>query len=149
LELDIPGEMKMNIYLDIDGVILGVESPIEDLIKFISYILDNFPDSTYWLTTHCMCGENHTDSALRGVYPDELVDRIAGTIKPTDWRTEKTEAIDFSQPFVWFDDDAFESEWKILELHGALDGQFHMNLRDPKMAEKALGYLQSLQQGQP
>jgi hypothetical protein len=132
----------MNIYLDIDGVILGVESPIEDLIEFITYILDNFPNSTYWLTTHCKGGENNTNYTLRGVYPDELVDRMIGAIKPTDWNVLKTDAIDFSQPFIWFDDDLFLAEKKVLEQYNALGGHFRMNLRDPDMAKKALRALE-------
>jgi hypothetical protein len=127
-----------NIYLDIDGVILSVESPIEDLIEFIIYILDNFPNSAYWLTTHCKDGENYTNYALRGAYPDELVGRIVSTIKPTDWGTLKTDAIDFTKPFIWFDDDLFLAEKAVLERHDALGGHFRMNLRDPDMAKKAL-----------
>jgi hypothetical protein len=121
-----------------------VESPIEDLIEFITYILDNFPDSTYWLTTHCKDGENHTDYTLREVYPDELVDRIRRTIKPTDWGTLKTDAIDFSKPFIWFDDDLSSAEKAVLEQHGALHSHFRMNLRDPDMAKKALQKLHAL-----
>jgi hypothetical protein len=100
--------------------------------------LDNFPNSTYWLTTHCKSGENHTNYTLRGIYPDELVDRMVRTIKPTDWNILKSDAIDFSQPFIWFDDDLFLSEKKVLEQHNALNSHFRMTLRDPNMAKKAL-----------
>ncbi len=43
----------MNIYLDIDGVLRGAASPVEDVANFLNYVIDNYPDSTYWLTTHC------------------------------------------------------------------------------------------------
>ena len=138
----------MNIYLDIDGVILGVASPMEDLTAFITYILDNFPNSTYWLTTHCRHGINHTNYTLRGVYPNELVDRMVDVIKPTDWDTLKTDAIDFAKPFVWFDDTLFTIEKTVLERHNALNGIFKMNPDDPEMVRKALHHLQSLRPSQ-
>ena len=42
----------MNIYLDIDGVLLANENnaaPYAD--EFLQHILTKYPDSTYWLTT--------------------------------------------------------------------------------------------------
>lgn len=42
----------MNIYLDIDGVILANDKqPALHAKEFLKYITDNYP--TYWLTTHC------------------------------------------------------------------------------------------------
>jgi hypothetical protein len=134
----------MNIYLDIDEVILGVESPMEDLIEFVTYTLDNFPNSTYWLTTHCNHGENHTDHTLRGIYPDKLVDCMVSMIKPTDWDELKTDAIDFTKPFAWFDDTLFAEEKVVLENHGALECLFKMDPKDPDMIKKALRHLKNI-----
>lgn len=36
-------------------------------------------------------------------------------IKPTVWQDMKTEALDFSSDFIWFDNDIFDTEWKVLE----------------------------------
>ncbi|OGM16531.1 hypothetical protein A2V56_00600 [Candidatus Woesebacteria bacterium RBG_19FT_COMBO_42_9] len=42
----------MNIYLDIDGVILANDKQAALYAKeFLKYVTDNYP--TYWLTTHC------------------------------------------------------------------------------------------------
>lgn len=134
----------MNIYLDIDGVILGTASPKEDIVKFITYILDHFPDSTYWLTTHCRHGENRCTEWLMGNLPDELVDRMAMIVKPTDWEAVKTEAIDMDQDFIWFDDTLFETERRILESYYVAEDFFKMNPKDPDMAKKALNRLREV-----
>ena len=43
----------MNIYLDIDGVILANDKQAAlHADAFIAHIVENFP--VYWLTTHCM-----------------------------------------------------------------------------------------------
>ena len=131
----------MNIYLDIDGVIKGVASPIEDLEEWLNYILEHYPNSTYWLTTHCKGGENNAKFALTGVISEPLLTRLCETVQPTDWRELKTDAIDFSKDFIWFDDDVFESESVILEQHEAEDRQFMMDPFEPTMAKRALAFL--------
>ena len=46
----------MNIYLDIDGVLLANEENLAiGASELIKYAADNF--SVYWLTTHCMHGD--------------------------------------------------------------------------------------------
>ena len=129
------------IYFDIDGVLRGVASPREDVMALLRYCLDNYPGAVYWLTTHCRGGENHTNSALRGEFPDELVDELYSKVLPTDWGVLKTEAIDMDSDFVWFDDNLFESERMVLEQNYVLDGFFLMNPKDPEMARRALLFL--------
>ena len=68
---------KLNIYFDIDGVLLGTKSPKKDIIKLLEYCLHKYPNSTYWLTTHCKSGENKTDFALRGEFPDGSLSKYA------------------------------------------------------------------------
>ena len=133
----------MNVYLDIDGVILGMESPLEDAIEFLMYLLENYPSNTYWLTTHVKDGENNTNHSLAGVYPDELVSQMYDVFKATDWGTLKTDAIDFSQPFVWFDDTLFTAEKQVLEQNGALGSYYKMDPSDKSALSKALNYLKS------
>jgi hypothetical protein len=55
----------------------------------------------------------------------EVLDKI----KPTDWGSWKTDAIDFTQDFRWIDDDVYEPERKALSDHNASD----------KLIEKRLG----------
>jgi hypothetical protein len=133
----------MNIYLDIDGVILGTYSPIEDCIEFLEYILDYFPDSTYWLTTHCKDGENHTRESLGGVYPDELVNRIYDTFQETDWDVLKTDAIDFSKDFIWFDDMLFEAEEALLIEKRVERCHYQIDPHNPRGIKDATEFLKT------
>ena len=128
----------MHIYLDIDGVILGTASPMKDIEDLLTLILDRFPDSVYWLTTHCRGGENRTGEWLRGKLKEELVERLEKSVRPTDWNVLKTEAIDFSTPFLWLDDELLYSERKALQIHGATDNWIVMNKRDPCAARNAM-----------
>ena len=57
---------------------------------------------------------------LRQVLKPETLE-LAKQVKPTDWSELKTDAIDFSQPFVWFDDDLMDEERSVLEAHNALN----------------------------
>ena len=129
------------IYFDIDGVLRGMASPTTDVEKLLRYCLDNYGDSLYWLTTHCKYGVNHAPDALRGVLSDELVDELAVRVQPTNWENYKVEGIDLDCDFVWFDDNLFEGEKKILEANFVIDSFFQMNPRDPEMAKMALGFL--------
>lgn len=117
----------MNIYLDIDGVLLANEENLSlGAIEFITHAVDNF--DVYWLTTHCM----HGDPA----HAVEYVQRAAGEdlrpylekFKPTTWSLAKTEAIDFTKPFLWFDDDCFSGERTTLKEHNTFDSWIEIDL---------------------
>lgn len=137
----------MNVYLDIDGVLRGVASPVGDVAEFLKYVLDNFSDSTYWLTTHCRQGYNHCREALlNSELPTDLVERAIILVNTTDFEVLKTDGIDFAKPFIWFDDNLFQSEQKVLEEHGCLSSHFLMDPRDPEMAKKALDLLKILKE---
>jgi hypothetical protein len=95
---------------------------VEDFIRIISE-----KHTVYWLTTHCHGGENHAPEYLSKKFP-QLVDYFE-KIKPTDWGSWKTDAIDFSKDFRWLDDDVYPPERKALEQHNALDKLIVVNLR--------------------
>lgn len=123
-----------NIYLDIDGVLLANESnPAKYADKFIKRVVSSFP--TYWLTTHCRQGENYTLSLLSRFF-DKATMEYLRLIKPTEWDTNKTEGIDFSVPFLWFDDDLYEGEREDLVKHNVLENWIEVNLIKD---EEALG----------
>jgi len=42
----------------------------------------------------------------------------------------KTEAIDFSQPFIWFDDQVFEFEKEQLRKNNSLNSWINVDLRE-------------------
>lgn len=67
----------MNIYLDIDGVIIGTKSPRKDVVEFINYILRHYPNNTYWLTTHCNGGVNRSiEWLLQNNFPEKLTNKM-------------------------------------------------------------------------
>lgn len=128
-----------NIYLDIDGVLLANgHNPANFVDEFIKYILTNYPDSTYWLTTHCQGDATRPIHDVGHLFKPETVE-LMKQIKPTTWlhSPSKTAAIDFSKPFLWFDDDLFLSERQELTEHNALDNWIEVDLRkDPDMLLK-------------
>lgn len=123
-----------NIYLDIDGVLLvNDKNPASYANKFIKHVVSNYP--TYWLTTHCRNKDNYTIKLLEKFFDQETMKYIH-QIKPTNWSEWKTEAIDFSSPFLWFDDDLFEEERNVLLKHNALENWIEVDLRKNENALK-------------
>lgn len=127
----------MNVYLDIDGVLLANESHAANYAdEFLGVILSRYPDSTYWLTTHNWNGENRAVEVLTPYLKSETVELLE-KIKPTEWRELKTDAINFEEDFIWFDDDLWPDELKVLERNEATECFIMVNLnKDPDMLQK-------------
>lgn len=105
------------LYLDVDGVVLTKQgAPAQHLVDFLKFATSNF--DCCWLTTHCDGNAQTVINNLSGVVPDEAIPFLK-KLKPTSWKLWKTEAIDFTQDFLWFDDYAFDSEKIILEKNNA------------------------------
>ena len=133
-----------DIYLDIDGTIKGTAAPIEDVIAFIEYCLDNH--NVYWLTTHCKNGRNRTYEAL-DFLPADLRERAYREIEETDWNVLKTDAIDFEYVFVWFDDTVMQAELDVLSENDADLGFFKIETDNPRCMKEALDYLIHIENG--
>jgi len=132
----------MNIYLDIDGVLLANETHAANHAdEFLQAVLAKYPDSTYWLTTHNWGGENRAKEALAPVLKPETV-ALLDKIKPTIWKDLKTEGIDFSEPFMWVDDDLWPEELDDLEKHEAENNFFMIDLtKDPDQLQDVIDRL--------
>ncbi len=128
----------MNIYLDIDGVILGTRSPKGDVMWLITFLLDNFKGKLYWLTSHCQNGSNRIAEWLSDRFPEDLLQRMVSEIRPADWKREKTEAIDFSVPFLWLEDTPTAAEARALISQHAENQWIPMDPNDPEMAIEAI-----------
>lgn len=117
----------MNVYLDIDGVLLANELNLsEGAADFIKLVADNF--NVYWLTTHCMDGSpDHAIEYLQRATTEDLRPWLK-KFKPVTWSLKKTEAIDFTQPFLWYDDDCFSGERIDLREHGVFNSWIEVNL---------------------
>lgn len=127
----------MNIYLDIDGVLLVNETHAANYAdEFLQTVLEKYPDSTYWLTTHNWKGENRTKEVLSPYLKPETIE-LLDKIKESEWDEHKTDAINFDEDFLWFDDDLWPEELKILEEHEAAEQFILVKLdEDPDMLKK-------------
>lgn len=135
----------MNIYLDIDEVLLLSNTQAANYADdFLAFILSSWPDSTYWLTTHCWKGENRAVEVLRPALKPPTI-RLLERVKPTQWDELKTDAINFKQPFLWFDDDLYPEEKEILRHYNALECFRHINLHgNPHQLMDEIEYLKTL-----
>jgi hypothetical protein len=119
----------MNIYLDIDGVLLDKNGIVADHFEeFLEFFV--MKHNVFWLTTHCHGGEcdavDHI-SAKNKLSPRAL--ELLQKIKTTDFKLWKTEGIDFSKDFIWLDDYVFDGEKEALEKNGALQKLILIDLK--------------------
>jgi hypothetical protein len=115
------------LYLDIDGVLLTTRHmrAADDAALLIRFITSPF--DCYWLTTHCK-GDTRSCLAYLAPFLDaDTLERLR-QVKPTDWDTLKTEAIDLTSDFVWLDDSPLESEKRVLAANNASNGLIVVNL---------------------
>lgn len=117
------------LYLDIDGVLVTTKNThaAEGVIPFLKFITEHF--DCYWLTTHCK------GDALPAVeYVKEYIpncESYLSKIKPTQWNTLKTEAIDFSSDFYWLDDYPMTAEKQVLAQYDRTSNLIVVNLKRP------------------
>lgn len=134
---------KVNIYLDIDGVLLVNEENLAiGAVEFIKCAVEHF--DVYWLTTHSMDGTTeHAIEYLNRASTEDLRPWLE-KFKPVTWSLRKTDAIDFSKPFLWFDDDCFTGEKIVLRQYDALNSWIEIDLRNvPDQMVKELVTLQA------
>ena len=75
--------MKADIYLDIDGVLIASGSrPANYASEFIEYLLKSYPDTTYWLTTHCNGDASRPIKNIGHLFDEETVE-LMKQIKPS------------------------------------------------------------------
>lgn len=78
----------MNIYLDIDGVILANDKRVANYShEFIDHLVNKYP--VYWLTTHCRGDASYTVNHLRMFFNSETM-KLIERILPTNWDILKT-----------------------------------------------------------
>jgi hypothetical protein len=132
----------MNIYLDIDGVLLVNEkNAATGADELIQRILEVYPDSTYWLTTHDWKGQFTVHEVLDPVLKPETIS-LLDNIKHTIWDESKTDGIDFTKKFLWLDDDLWDEELSELEKHKATDNFILIDLyKDPNQLKTIIELL--------
>lgn len=133
----------LSIYLDIDGVLTGNKSSKRSRAKFIKHVLKYHKGSAYWLTTHCNREKNRSAEYLHfnSDLPKKLINQMDEEILPAYFDISKTDGIDFSKPFLWFDDNLFAIEEAALRKHGALDNYVKIDAKSGKAINNALKLL--------
>ena len=123
---------KKNIYLDIDGVILGKRNIdnykiilAKHVYKFLKFCTGNF--NCFWLSTHSSKGRISDVVKYLIPYTDDRVIKLVKLIKPLKWSVFKTEAIDLASDFIWIDDGLSWCEKKILKENNVLDRWIYIN----------------------
>lgn len=128
--------MKPNVYLDIDGVLLANDlNPALHVHDFLVKVKEN-ANEVYWLTTHCKGDATTAYKRLEIVLEPKTMELLVD-VKATNWDAAKTDGIDFTKPFIWFDDDLFYEEKRVLVEHKALDNWIEVDLaKDENNLEK-------------
>ena len=121
----------MNLYLDVDGVLLGCEGAAGHEVvlarhagEFMDFALQHF--DCYWLTTHCDGTEESVLRCLRPYCPGDFLERLA-SVQPTQFRTLKTEAPEGD--FYWLEDSPLQAEIDWLKARGLLSRWIEVNTR--------------------
>jgi hypothetical protein len=135
----------MNLFLDIDGVLLGKTDPASPKIvlanharEFLEFAVGHF--DCYWLTSHCKGDAQAVLDYLRPYVPDDLMPLLR-QVKPTTFDVMKTEALKGN--FYWLDDSPMACEIEWLKDRGLLDRWICVDTRkgpdDLLMAMERLG----------
>ncbi len=131
----------MNIYLDIDGVLVTHGRPTAHAIEFLEEVTAHY--DCYWLTTHSRGGENRATEYLLRILPPET-ENLLQRIRPTYWRSLKTEVIDFTKDFRWIDDILLTAEMNELIHYGCVDKFIQVDIkRNPNQLKEILQNIKS------
>lgn len=135
----------MNIYLDINGTLVRGNGALAfGANEFLQFIAEHWPDSTYWLSTYTWRGKDRAFEIISPLVSPKTRAAIKH-FKPANWIDLKTDGIDFSTPFLWYDDNLFPDERFILKHNDALACHRLVNLRDnPNQLIDELEYLKTL-----
>ena len=133
----------MDLYLDIDGILLNYDSDsrADYSIELIDYITNEF--DCYWLTTHCKGDAAPAIEYLSDYFPAETIEKLK-TIKPTYWEDLKTEGINFEKKFIWLDDDPFQTEVSVLEHFGVSNSIYKVDLKNENELLTVLNHLKGI-----
>ena len=129
---------RVIVYLDIDGVLLGVDRDrpsrlalADHALDFLAFVTRHF--DVRWLTPACRGdAAAATDHLVRHA---KLSDRerllaLCERIGTTDYRELRTEALPSGEPFVWIDDAPTDKELADLRGRGWMDRWLWIDTRE-------------------
>lgn len=120
----------MNLYLDIDGVLLTKKNPVAatNSAHFLQFVTTHF--TCFWLTTHCKGDASQAVTYLTPYFSSEIL-KVLEKIQPTNWSTLKTEGIQLASEFFWIEDYPMNAELKILQNYRKEDRLIVSDLSSP------------------
>lgn len=133
----------MNLYLDIDGVLLGcsTDTYAKGAIELIEYVTSEF--DCYWLTAHGKGNSDDVVEYLSRYFPPEMLERLE-RIKPARWVDLRTEGIDFNKKFIWLYGALSNAEQEVLMNFRMEGSAYKVNLRNENELENVLDYLKGV-----
>lgn len=120
----------MNIYLDVDGVLLEGDGQLARHADFFLAALVRGGNTVHWLTTRCRDGNAGPVSEVLARLVQPATAALMPLIRPTSWSASKLEAIDLGNPFLWFDDQPLQFEIDELQECGLLESWVRVDLHD-------------------
>lgn len=128
----------MNIYLDINGVVLHHRQPAPHVEALLQYVTAHH--QAWWLSTAGITAEDILPYLAPVLPPAAMA--YAEKVQPRPWQRYKTDGIDFTQPFRWLDDNPTGHDLAVLARHHALDSLIQINLdRHPHQLRDILAQL--------
>jgi len=119
-------KIDIDIYLNIDGVLLDDNlRPTNYSREFLKYVVPNF--ETYWLSKRTKDGNSSAIGDLAKIFEPKIT-QLLYQVRPIRWSFAKTQAIDFSRPFLWFDDELVVHERLELLKNHALQNWIKVDL---------------------
>ena len=142
------------LYLDVDGVLLGKNDPgdVEIVLarhaaEFLEYCLGHY--ECYWLTTHGKEEDAAPVIKQLNAYTDGSVRSLIDAVRPTAWKTLKTEAIDLKSDFYWIDDGILQCEKEILKRNNVFSRWIEVDTRKyPDDLKRAISVLKDTSAGE-
>ena len=118
----------MNIYLDVDGVLIQHDGTLARHADAFLVALLTSGHPVHWLTTRCRDGDPAPVCAVLAELVAPATADLLHAIRPTSWATSKLEAIDLTNPFLWFDDQPLRFEIDELRECGLLNSWVKVDL---------------------
>ncbi|MCA9348006.1 hypothetical protein KC867_01195 [Candidatus Saccharibacteria bacterium] len=133
----------MNIYLDLENVLINKYQLSDFGEVFLQQILTTCPYSTYYFVQKNQDTDVSIQQLVKYVTKRRTLEQIT-RLNPAIWSEAKTDAIDFHEPFLWYDSDIFSEEIEILTHYHASACYRQINLtKDPTQLMDETVYLRN------
>lgn len=128
----------MKVFLDIDGVLLGIDRDrpqrlllADHALDFLAFLLESA--EVYWLAPQCRgdarTAVDHLVRHTRASERERLL-TLAGKVLPTNYRGLRTEALPADGRWLWLDDAPEPGELAMLRGRGWLDRWLFVDTRE-------------------